>query len=131
MVLHKNRLALANATFLARTHLGIVTTFVVSKTPVVPPCAQVPSPGTSSASPCAQRDRKWVLIASILGSSLPFMDGSVVNVSLPILQASFHATSRAIEWVVQSYALFSASLLLLGGAIGDRYGGGEHIYLAS
>lgn len=50
------------------------------------------------------------------------MDGSVVNVSLPTLQSSFHATSGAIQWVVQAYALFSASLLLLGGAIGDRYG---------
>ena len=46
----------------------------------------------------------------------------MVNVSLPLLQASFHATSGAIQWVVQSYALFSASLLLLGGAIGDRFG---------
>lgn len=50
------------------------------------------------------------------------MDGSVVNVSLPTLQASFHATSGSIQWVTQAYALFSASLLLLGGAIGDRYG---------
>src|ERR1700733_4009244 len=116
------RLALANAIFLTRTHLCIVTTFAVSKTPVMPPCAHATSPGASSAAPCAQRDRKWVLIASILGSSLAFMDGSVVNVSLPLLQASFHATSGAIQWVVQSYALFSASLLLLGGAIGDRFG---------
>jgi EmrB/QacA subfamily drug resistance transporter len=50
------------------------------------------------------------------------MDGSVVNVSLPTLQSSFRATSGGIQWVVQSYVLFSASLLLLGGAIGDRYG---------
>ena len=50
------------------------------------------------------------------------MDGSVVNVALPTLQSTFHATSAAIQWVVQSYALFAAALLLLGGAIGDRYG---------
>lgn len=121
MVLYTNRLPLANAAFYSHTS-SIVTTFVVSKTPVVPPCAQVTPSGASSAAPCAQRDRKWILIASILGSALAFMDGSVVNVSLPLLQASFHATSGAIQWVVQSYALFSASLLLLGGAIGDRYG---------
>jgi EmrB/QacA subfamily drug resistance transporter len=61
-------------------------------------------------------------MAIILGSALAFMDGSVVNVALPTLQSNFHATSSAIQWVVQSYALFGAALLLLGGAIGDRYG---------
>lgn len=50
------------------------------------------------------------------------MDGSVVNVALPTLQGKFHATAGSIQWVVQSYALFAAALLLLGGAIGDRYG---------
>jgi EmrB/QacA subfamily drug resistance transporter len=50
------------------------------------------------------------------------MDGSVVNVALPTLQARFGATSSGIQWVVQSYALFGAALLLLGGSIGDRYG---------
>jgi EmrB/QacA subfamily drug resistance transporter len=63
-----------------------------------------------------------MLLAIILGSSLALMDGSVVNVALPTLQSTFHATSAAIQWVVQSYALFGAALLLLGGAIGDRYG---------
>jgi EmrB/QacA subfamily drug resistance transporter len=92
----------------------------VVKSHVVLPCARV---GTGPATaPCAPRDRKWILIAIILGSSLAFMDGSVVNVALPTLQATFHATSAAIQWVVQGYALFGAALLLLGGAIGDRYG---------
>ena len=50
------------------------------------------------------------------------MDGSVVNVALPTLQSTFRATSAAIQWVVQGYALFGAALLLFGGAIGDRYG---------
>jgi EmrB/QacA subfamily drug resistance transporter len=62
------------------------------------------------------------LLATILGSSLAFMDASVVNVALPTLQAKFQATSGGIQWVVQSYALFGAALLLLGGTIGDRYG---------
>jgi EmrB/QacA subfamily drug resistance transporter len=75
-----------------------------------------------AAAPCAQSNRKWILIAIILGSALAFMDGSVVNVALPILQSTFHATSSTIQWVVQAYALFGAALLLLGGAIGDRYG---------
>ena len=98
----------------------LVTVSAVPKSPVVPPCAEVGA--GPAAAPCAQPDRKWILIAIILGSSLAFMDGSVVNVALPTLQSTFHATSAAIQWVVQSYALFGAALLLLGGAIGDRYG---------
>ena len=97
-----------------------VKTAAVSKSHVAPPCAQVGS--SAAASPCSPADRKWILMATILGSSLAFMDGSVVNVALPTLQATFKATSGDIQWVVQSYALFSAALLLLGGAIGDRYG---------
>jgi hypothetical protein len=101
-----------------------VTRFAVPKSHVVPPCAQV---GTApAAAPCAQSDRKWILIAIILGSALAFMDGSVVNVALPILQSTFHATSSTIQWVVQAYALFGAALLLLGGAIGDRYAAEAH-----
>jgi EmrB/QacA subfamily drug resistance transporter len=92
----------------------------VAQSYAVPPCLQA---GAAPASaPCAPPDRKWILVAVILGSSLAFMDGSVVNVALPTLQATFHATSAAIQWVVQGYALFGAALLLLGGAIGDRYG---------
>jgi EmrB/QacA subfamily drug resistance transporter len=97
-----------------------VTGFAIPKSHVVPPCTQVGA--ASAATPCAQSDRKWILIAIILGSALAFMDGSVVNVALPTLQSTFHATSSGIQWVVQGYALFGAALLLLGGAIGDRYG---------
>lgn len=97
-----------------------MTRSAVPRSHVVPPCAQVGA--APAAAPCAPLDRKWILIAIILGSALAFMDGSVVNVALPTLQSTFRATSAAIQWVVQSYALFAAALLLLGGAIGDRYG---------
>lgn len=97
-----------------------MTRFAIPKSHVVPPCTQVGA--APAATPCAQSDRKWILIAITLGSALAFMDGSVVNVALPTLQSTFHATSSAIQWVVQGYALFGAALLLFGGAIGDRYG---------
>ena len=64
----------------------------------------------------------WVLAATILGSSLAFIDGTVVNVALPALQSGLHATIREVQWVVESYALFLAALLLVGGSIGDLYG---------
>src|ERR1700722_8320150 len=64
----------------------------------------------------------WVLIVTILASSMAFIDGTVVNVALPALQTSLHATVQDIQWVVESYALLLASLLLLGGSLGDLYG---------
>jgi EmrB/QacA subfamily drug resistance transporter len=64
----------------------------------------------------------WVLIATILGSSMAFIDGTVVNVALPALQNALHASATDIQWVVESYALLLASLLLLGGSLGDVYG---------
>jgi EmrB/QacA subfamily drug resistance transporter len=63
-----------------------------------------------------------VLLASILGSSMSFIDGTVVNLALPALQSTLHATAADVQWVVESYALCLAALLLLGGALGDRLG---------
>jgi EmrB/QacA subfamily drug resistance transporter len=64
----------------------------------------------------------WILAATILGSSMAFIDGTVVNVALPALQSALHATLADVQWVVESYALFLAALLLIGGSLGDRYG---------
>jgi EmrB/QacA subfamily drug resistance transporter len=64
----------------------------------------------------------WILAATILGSSMAFIDGTVVNVALPALQTALHATLADVQWVVEAYALFLAALLLIGGSLGDRYG---------
>ena len=64
----------------------------------------------------------WVLAATVLGSSMVFIDGTVVNVALPALQVSLNATVTDVQWVVESYALFLAALLLVGGSLGDLYG---------
>ncbi|MDQ3167345.1 MAG: MFS transporter, partial [Chloroflexota bacterium] len=77
-----------------------------------------PSP-ESMGSPAAG---KWVLAATILGSSMVFIDGSVVNVALPTIQSDLDATSAQIQWVVESYALFLAALILVGGSLGDHLG---------
>ena len=74
---------------------------------------------------CASEERvqgRWVLVATILGSSLAFIDGTVVNVALPALQSALHATVSQVQWVMESYALLLSSLLLLGGSLGDLYG---------
>jgi EmrB/QacA subfamily drug resistance transporter len=64
----------------------------------------------------------WVLIAAILGSSMSFIDGTAVNVSLPVLQHELHAETGQTQWVIEGYALFLSSLILLGGSLGDLYG---------
>src|SRR6202050_4343362 len=64
----------------------------------------------------------WILVATILGSSMAFIDGTVVNVALPALQSALHATLSDVRWVVESYGLFLAALLLIGGVLGDLYG---------
>jgi len=69
----------------------------------------------------AKRGR-WVLAATILASSMAFIDGTVVNVALPFLQTNLNATAIGIQWVVEAYALFLSALLLVGGSLGDRYG---------
>lgn len=64
----------------------------------------------------------WVLAATVLGSSMEFIDGTVVNVALPALQQGLGATGAQVQWVVEAYALFLSALLLVGGALGDRLG---------
>src|SRR6202166_352341 len=72
--------------------------------------------------PCAANARPWILAATILGSSMAFIDGTVVNVALPALQASFHATVVDVQWVVESYGLLLSALILVGGSLGDLFG---------
>jgi len=71
---------------------------------------------------CAQQAKPWVLAATILGSSMAFIDGSVVNVALPAIQADLAASAARMQWVVNSYALLLASLILVAGMAGDRFG---------
>ncbi|MFH0131755.1 MFS transporter [Variovorax sp. VaC1] len=73
-------------------------------------------------SACPDASKPWVLAAAIVGSSMAFIDGTVVNVALPAIQSDLHATAFQAQWVVESYALLLAALLLVGGALGDHYG---------
>ncbi|MDB5034763.1 MAG: drug resistance transporter, drug:H+ antiporter family protein [Chlorobi bacterium] len=79
-----------------------------------------PTPG--GAAPATGRAGGWILAATILGSSLSFIDGTVVNVALPALQAGLGASVSQVQWVVEAYALFLGALVLVGGSLGDRYG---------
>jgi hypothetical protein len=77
---------------------------------------------TGAAARADDRQGRWVLVVAILGSSMAFIDGTVVNVALPALQVAFDASLADVQWVVESYALTLAALLLTGGALGDARG---------
>jgi EmrB/QacA subfamily drug resistance transporter len=86
------------------------------------PCDEAVIRARPSAAPCAEKSRPWVLAATILGSSMAFIDGTVVNVALPALQSNLHATVVDVQWVIESYGLFLSALILVGGALGDSLG---------
>src|SRR5438445_6662950 len=72
--------------------------------------------------PCEKRAEPWILGATILASSMAFIDGTVVNVAVPALQTTFRASIVDVQWVVESYALFLSALILVGGVMEQRYG---------
>jgi len=86
------------------------------------PCDEALIRSKGSAAPCQADARPWILAATILGSSLAFIDSTVVNVALPAVQASFNATVVDVQWVVEAYGLFLSALILAGGSLGDLYG---------
>jgi EmrB/QacA subfamily drug resistance transporter len=65
---------------------------------------------------------RWTLAATVIGSSLTFVDATVVNVALPALQAGLHATITDVQWVIEAYGLFLGALILVGGSMGDQFG---------
>ena len=65
---------------------------------------------------------RWVLLATVLGSSLAFIDATVVNIALPSIGRDLNADAAGLQWTINGYALSLAALILLGGSLGDRYG---------
>ena len=86
------------------------------------PCDEAEIRSGDAVIPCKPDAAKWILTATILGSSMAFIDSTVVNVALPAIQANFHASVVGMQWVVESYGLFLAALILVGGSLGDRFG---------
>ena len=85
------------------------------------PCDEL-LPRAAAEAPCRKEAEPWILAGTILASSMAFIDSTVVNVALPALQAYFHATIVDLQWVVESYGLFLAALILIGGSFGDAFG---------
>src|SRR5256885_2635441 len=87
-----------------------------------PPCDTAAARLAPETPGCAAHARSWVLVVSILGSSVAFTIASIINVALPAIQASLGATVAEMQWVASAYTVFLASLTLAGGAAGDRFG---------
>ncbi len=78
--------------------------------------------GTAGSIRVTQRSGRWVLLATVLGSSMAFLDSTVVNVALPTIGKQLGASLGGLQWTVSAYTLTLAGLILLGGALGDRLG---------
>ncbi len=79
-------------------------------------------PAEVAAAPPVDNRRRYILIATIIGSSMAFVDGSVVNIALPTIGRDLHANLAAQQWVMLGYSLSVSSLYIVSGALGDRYG---------
>ncbi|HET9051422.1 MAG TPA: MFS transporter, partial [Candidatus Dormibacteraeota bacterium] len=91
---------------------------------VRPPCdeAVIRSGRPCPQAPAAPFAPAWTLVATILASSMAFIDGTVVNVALPAIQTTLGTDVSGAQWVIEGYALLLSALLLVGGALGDRLG---------
>src|SRR5947209_16845717 len=86
------------------------------------PCDENLIRSGAAGTPCAKSRGRWVLAATILASSMAFIDGTVVNVALPALQSNLNATAVDVQWVVEAYSLLLSAFLLIGGSLGDHFG---------
>ena len=85
------------------------------------PCDTAAIGAAASVPACAAR-KNWVLAAAVLGSTLAFVDQSVVNVALPKIESELSATLATMQWVINAYTLCMTALLLVGGATADQFG---------
>src|SRR5437016_14390361 len=81
---------------------------VIQSAPVHDDSKELKRTTRAELSTSAKSTGRWVLVATILGSSMAFIDGTVVNVALPVLQTELHATATDVQWVVEAYSLFLA-----------------------
>ena len=88
-----------------------------------PPCDEIVTRSANADGGCTKQAGRWILVATILGSSIAFIDSTVVNVALPLLsrRASTQPSSMSSGWS-RSYGLFLGALILAGGSLGDLFG---------
>ena len=86
------------------------------------PCAAEVIRSTRGTTVCPRQDKAWVLAVAVLGSTMAYIDESVVNVALPKIEADLQTTLASMQWVINAYTLCMSALLLIGGAAADGFG---------
>src|SRR5579862_4165790 len=86
------------------------------------PCAAEIIRSTHACSVEPRHDKPWILAVAVLGSTMAYVDESVVNVALPKIQADLHTSLASMQWVINAYTLCMSALLLIGGAAADQFG---------
>src|SRR6266403_4400009 len=86
------------------------------------PCVVLVIRSGSTGKLCAEKAGPWILAATILGSSMAFIDSTIVNVAAPKFQSTFQASVVDVQWVIESYGIFLSALILAGGSLGDLFG---------
>jgi EmrB/QacA subfamily drug resistance transporter len=86
------------------------------------PCAAEIVRSARGTADCSRQNKPWVLAVAVLGSTMAFVDESVVNVALPKIESNLHTTLASMQWVINAYTLCMSALLLIGGAAADRLG---------
>src|SRR5271169_4741822 len=90
--------------------------------PKARPCDEAKIQSIPAARNCGASAKPWVLVAAILGSSIAYVDESVVNVALPAIETDLATSVVVIQWLVNAYTLCLSAFLLAGGAAGDLFG---------
>lgn len=90
--------------------------------PKAQPCDEAAIRSTLVAGNCTASAKPWVLLVTILASSIAYIDESVVNIALPAIETDLAASVAVIQWLVNAYVLCLSAFLLTGGAVGDRFG---------
>lgn len=90
--------------------------------PKAAPCDEATIRSISPAANRVANEKPWVLLATILASSIAYIDESVVNIALPAIESNFATSVAVIQWLVNAYTLCLSALLLIGGAAADHFG---------
>jgi EmrB/QacA subfamily drug resistance transporter len=90
--------------------------------PKAAPCDEGVIRSIPTVSNCPASEKPWVLLATILASSIAYIDQSVVNIALPAIERDLAASVVVIQWLVNAYTLCLSALLLIGGAAADQFG---------
>jgi EmrB/QacA subfamily drug resistance transporter len=90
--------------------------------PKARPCDEAAIRATGAVAGCPQRNKAWVLVVTILASTISYIDESVVNVALPTIEAELKTSAAVVQWLVNACMLSLTALVLVGGAAGDQFG---------